>query len=138
MLTLFICSLFFAGVITHCDGRQDGAHCYVALGGTVDIQLINSTSEIPRYQLLKDSLKILAGRNNTVISNAIEHRSLIFPSNGTFRINDLSRNDIGKYTLLTFDSDGRKSGERTLYLFTQGNLFLVNKAATLYKYKIFW
>nr|XP_004571786.2 hemicentin-1 [Maylandia zebra] len=108
------------GVITHCDGRQDGAQCYVTLGGTVDIQLINSTSEIPRYQLLKDSLKILAGRNNTVMSNAIEHRSLIFPSNGTFRINDLSRNDIGKYTLLTFDSDGRKSGERTLYLFTQG------------------
>ncbi|XP_005720012.1 uncharacterized protein LOC102196482 [Pundamilia nyererei] len=108
------------GVITHCDGRQDGVQCYVALGGTVDIQLINSTSEIPRYQLLKDSLKILAGRNNTVISNAIEHRSLIFPSNGTFRINDLSRNDIGKYTLETFDSDGRKSGERTLYLFTQG------------------
>ncbi|XP_063339452.1 uncharacterized protein LOC134634266 [Pelmatolapia mariae] len=50
----------------------------------------------------------------------MEHRSRIFfPSNRTFRINNLSRNDSGKYTLKTFDSDGRSSDERTLQLFIQ-------------------
>ncbi|XP_076733439.1 uncharacterized protein LOC112431495 [Maylandia zebra] len=48
-----------SGVETYCDGRQDGAQCYGALGGAVDIQLMDSTSELPRYQLLKNSLKIL-------------------------------------------------------------------------------
>nr|XP_004571782.2 uncharacterized protein LOC101484960 isoform X1 [Maylandia zebra] len=107
------------GVETHCDGRQDGAQCYGALGGTVDIQLTDNTSEIFRYQLLKNSLKILDVRNNTVIYNTIAHRSLVFLSNRTFRINNLSRNDSGNYTLKIFGSDGTSSGERTLQLFIQ-------------------
>ncbi|CAI5652024.1 unnamed protein product [Oreochromis niloticus] len=106
------------GVETHCDGRQDGARCYGALGGTVDIQLMDSTSKIPAYQLLKNSLRILFFRKN-VLSNTIANRSLLFPSNGTFRINHLSRTDSGKYTLTTFDSDGRSSGEHNLHLFIQ-------------------
>ncbi|CAI5652026.1 unnamed protein product [Oreochromis niloticus] len=108
-----------AGVETHFDRRQDGAQCYGALGGTVDIQLMDSTSEIPRYQLLKNSLRILDVRRNKVISNTLVHRSHFFPSNGTFRINNLRRNDSGNYTLQTFNSDGYSSGERTLQLFIQ-------------------
>ncbi|XP_026048321.1 uncharacterized protein LOC113036294 isoform X2 [Astatotilapia calliptera] len=110
---------FSHGVETHCDGRQDGAQCYGALGGTVDIQLMDSTSEIPRYGLFKNSLKILDVKNNNIISNTIEHRSLVFLSNQTFRINNLSRNDSGEYTLKISGSDGKSSGERTLQLFIQ-------------------
>ncbi|XP_013763519.1 uncharacterized protein LOC102192021 isoform X2 [Pundamilia nyererei] len=97
------------GVETHCDGRHDGAQCYGALGGTVDIQLMDSTSEISRYQLLKNSLKILDVREKMILSNTIVHRSVFFPSNGTFRITNLSRTDSGDYTLQTFDSDGKSS-----------------------------
>ncbi|XP_063343395.1 peroxidasin homolog [Pelmatolapia mariae] len=107
------------GVETYCDGRQDGAQCYGALGGTVDIQLMDSTSEIPRYQLLKNLLRILYVREKRILSNTIEYRAVFFPSNGTFRINNLSRNDSGKYTLETFDSDGRMSDMWTLQLFIQ-------------------
>ncbi|XP_063343381.1 T-cell surface antigen CD2-like isoform X2 [Pelmatolapia mariae] len=113
------------GVETHCDGRQDGAQCYGALGGTVDIQLMDSTSEIPRYQLLKNLLKILDVREKMILSNTIKHRSVFFPSNGTFRINNLSRTDSGKYTFQTFDSDGTSSGERILQLFFQAPVFSV-------------
>uniref|UniRef100_A0A669F493 Immunoglobulin V-set domain-containing protein n=1 Tax=Oreochromis niloticus TaxID=8128 RepID=A0A669F493_ORENI len=113
--------LSFACSIFSFSAKLDGAQCYGALGGTVDIQLMDSTSEIPRYHLLKDSLKILLSvRDNTVLYNTIAHRSLLFPSNGTFRINNLSRNDSGDYTLETFDSNGRSSGVRTLKLFIQG------------------
>ncbi|XP_025752665.1 uncharacterized protein LOC109204813 [Oreochromis niloticus] len=106
------------GVETHCDGRRDGAQCYGPLGGTVNIQLMDNTSEIPKYEFLKESLKILAVRNNEVISNTIRERAL-FNSRGTFRINNLSSTDSGKYTLETFDSDGRFSGRWTLRLFIQ-------------------
>ncbi|XP_030596000.1 T-cell surface antigen CD2-like [Archocentrus centrarchus] len=106
------------GVETHCDGRQDGAQCYGALGGSVDIQLMDRTSKIPRYGLFKNSLRILDVRNNKVILNTIKQSS-VFPSNGTFRINNLSRNDGGEFTLQTFDSEGKRTGERTLQLFIQ-------------------
>uniref|UniRef100_A0A668RSJ8 Immunoglobulin subtype domain-containing protein n=1 Tax=Oreochromis aureus TaxID=47969 RepID=A0A668RSJ8_OREAU len=121
---IFINVSKFSGMETSCDGRQDGTQCYGALGGTVDIQLMDNTAEIPRYDLSKNSSKILTVRNNTFSSN--KHRYL-FPSNGTFRINNLSRSDSGNYTLQTFDSDGRSSGERTLQLFIQGKCFPVGK-----------
>ncbi|XP_063340870.1 uncharacterized protein LOC134635417 isoform X1 [Pelmatolapia mariae] len=105
------------GVETSCDGRQDGAQCYGALGGSVDIQLIDS--ETPKCELLKNSSKILYVGNNKVISNTIKDRSLFILSNGTFRIHNLSRNDSGKYTLETFDSNGHKLPERSLQLFIQ-------------------
>ncbi|CAI5651992.1 unnamed protein product [Oreochromis niloticus] len=110
---------FSHGVETSCDGRQDGAQCYGALGGTVDIQLMDSTTKIPKYELLKNATKILYVGNNTVISNTIAHRSLVFLSNRTFRINNLSRTDSGNYILKTFDSNGTSLGERTLQLFIQ-------------------
>uniref|UniRef100_A0A669D7D1 Immunoglobulin V-set domain-containing protein n=1 Tax=Oreochromis niloticus TaxID=8128 RepID=A0A669D7D1_ORENI len=121
---LFVC--LFVCVETYCDGRQDGAQCYGALGGTVDIQLMDSTSEIPRIQLLKNSLVILFVRNNKVISNTIKHRSLLFPSNGTFKINNLSRNDSGNYSFITFNSDGKASDEPFFlktYLLIQTSVF---------------
>ncbi|CAI5652016.1 unnamed protein product [Oreochromis niloticus] len=107
------------GVETYCDGRQDGAQCYGALGGSVEIKLMDNTSKIPRYHLLKNSLKILDVKDNIALPNITEYRSVIFPCNGTFRLSDLSRNDSGNYTLQTFDSDGRSTGERTFQLFIQ-------------------
>ncbi|XP_042069388.1 peroxidasin homolog [Haplochromis burtoni] len=85
-----------------CVGRQDGTKCYGALGGTVEIQL-GSISEM--FNVKKNY-------------NSTEHR-LCFLSNGTFRINNLSRNDSANYTLQTFDSRGESSFEWTLQLFIQ-------------------
>ncbi|TKS72407.1 Hepatocyte cell adhesion molecule [Collichthys lucidus] len=108
------------GVETPCDGRQDGAQCYGALGGTVVLQLMDSASEISRYQLFKNEKRILDGRKNKIVSNVIADRSSFTPSDGTFRINDLSRTDGGEYTLTIFDSDGFISEQRTLQLIIQG------------------
>uniref|UniRef100_A0A3P9DE48 Immunoglobulin V-set domain-containing protein n=1 Tax=Maylandia zebra TaxID=106582 RepID=A0A3P9DE48_9CICH len=103
---------------TYCDGSQDETKCYGALGGTVDIHL-GSISEILEYQLLKDSLNIFNVKKNMISFKTTEHRYL-FLSNGTFRINNLSRSDSDNYTLQAFDSDGRRSDERILQLFIQG------------------
>ncbi|KAL3972936.1 Bcl-2-like protein 13 [Sarotherodon galilaeus] len=115
----FVYLFKFAGLETCCDIKQHGAQCYGSLGGNVDIQLMDNTSKTSKYQLMKNSLKILNVRNNKVLPNAEGQRFVFFPSNGTFRIPNMSRNDSGNYTLQTFDSDGRASGEWTLQLFIQ-------------------
>ncbi|XP_019109284.2 uncharacterized protein LOC104927053 isoform X3 [Larimichthys crocea] len=112
--------LIIQGVETYCDGRQDGAQCYGALGGTVVLQLMDSASEISRYQLFKNKTSILSGIKNKIVSNLIADRSSFTPSNGTFRIHDLSWTDGGEYTLTIFDSNGHRSEQRTLQLIIQG------------------
>ncbi|XP_042275552.1 T-cell surface antigen CD2-like [Thunnus maccoyii] len=108
------------GVQTHCDGRQDGAQCYGALGRTVVLQLMDNASEIFKYQWKKTkTTTILHGRKDKIVSNLMEDRSIFTPSNGTFKINNLIRTDGAEYTLQTFDSNGRDLGQRTLQLSIQ-------------------
>ncbi|KAM4555488.1 uncharacterized protein PAE49_014524 [Odontesthes bonariensis] len=104
------------GVETYCDGRQDGAQCYGALGGAVVLQLMDDASEIPRYEWRKGASVILSGRKNNIVTNTIKIRSTFIPSNGTLKINNLSRTDSGEYTLRLFNLNGRETGERTLKL----------------------
>ncbi|XP_078116850.1 uncharacterized protein LOC144524450 isoform X3 [Sander vitreus] len=122
------------GVETYCDGRQDGAQCYGALGGTVVLQLMDNASEIFRYiWSTKTTIKantttttttILSWRNNMIVINAIANRSFFTPSDGTFRINNLSWTDGGEYTLQIYASDGQVSERRTLQLTIQGFIFI--------------
>ncbi|XP_039669256.1 hepatocyte cell adhesion molecule-like isoform X1 [Perca fluviatilis] len=116
------------GVETYCDGRQNGAQCYGALGGTVVLQLMDNASEISRYTWsIKTTTKtdtrttttILIVIKNVIVSNTIANRSFFTPSNGTFRINNLSWTDGGEYELVIFDSDGKISEQRTLQLTIQ-------------------
>ncbi|XP_042349811.1 uncharacterized protein LOC121948477 [Plectropomus leopardus] len=99
------------GVETSCDGRYDGAQCYGALGGTLVLQLMDSTSEIHRYQLTKQTTRMLTWKNNQILLNAFRNRSSFTPSNGTFQINDLSRNDEGQYKLEISKSNGVTSNQ---------------------------
>ncbi|XP_029297776.1 uncharacterized protein LOC115014832 isoform X2 [Cottoperca gobio] len=109
-----------AGLETHCDGRQDGAQCFGPLGGTVVVQLMDSDSEISRYQLFyNNKTTLIRVANNVIITNKIQDRSSFTPSDKTLTLNSLSRNDGGEYRLETFDNDGKTSGERTLQLTIQ-------------------
>ncbi|XP_020500979.2 carcinoembryonic antigen-related cell adhesion molecule 2 isoform X2 [Labrus bergylta] len=108
------------GVETFCDGRQNGTKCYGALGGTVVLRLMDDASKIFSYQWIFNTTTILRLRNNMILSNLIEKRSSFSPSNGTFRINDLSRNDGGEYTLEVYkDNSGTNQEKRTLQLTIQ-------------------
>ncbi|XP_044210452.1 hepatocyte cell adhesion molecule-like [Thunnus albacares] len=110
----------FPGIETHCDGRQKETQCYGALGGTVVLQLMDSASEIFRYQWKKNkTVTILNWREDKILFNLIENRSVFTPSNGTFRINNLIRTDGAEYTLETFDSNGHVSELWTLQLSIQ-------------------
>uniref|UniRef100_UPI003AAAA58F pregnancy-specific glycoprotein 22-like isoform X2 n=1 Tax=Centroberyx gerrardi TaxID=166262 RepID=UPI003AAAA58F len=109
------------GVETYCDGRQNGAQCFGALGGTVVLQLITQDSEIYAYQWLKnESLRVLYVRNNKVLVNELKNRSSFTPSNGTFRISNISWTDNAEYSLRIFDLNGKLIATRKLQLSIQG------------------
>ncbi|XP_078810353.1 uncharacterized protein LOC111948012 [Oryzias latipes] len=105
------------GVVTHCDGRQNGTQCYGALGGTVSLQLMDHFSQKHLYQLLAKNMNLLQVRKSRPLE--MQNRTSFFPSNGTFWIHNLSRSDSGEYRLQTFDSNGTLAEPRTLWLLIQ-------------------
>ncbi|KAM8733713.1 T-cell surface antigen CD2-like isoform 1-T3 [Acanthopagrus schlegelii] len=104
------------GVETYCDGRINGAQCYGALGGTVVLRLMDSTSGIHKYQWVKNKTVILIRRNDKFITNLLETRSSFTPSDGTFRISNLSRTDAGEYSLTIYETSGRVLDPQILQL----------------------
>ncbi|XP_060903913.1 uncharacterized protein LOC132981837 isoform X1 [Labrus mixtus] len=101
------------GLETFCDGRQDGARCYGALGGTLVLKLMDDASAIYKYQWLNKTRGILSARKNKIVHNMIETRSTFTPNNGIFRISNLSMTDAGEYALEIFDSQGYKVVHQT-------------------------
>ncbi|XP_014846714.1 PREDICTED: uncharacterized protein LOC106920302 [Poecilia mexicana] len=104
---------------TQCSIQEDKAKCYGALGGAVVIQLMNNTSQTPKYEWKNKTSTILRGRWNNFAPNDIEGRNIFIPLYGTFSIMNLCRADSGSYTLETFDSDGRKIEEKNLQLIVE-------------------
>ena len=84
---------------------------------------MDNALEIVGWELKKGSSVILRWRNKMIVTNVIKDRSQFNPSDGTFRINDLNRNDSGQYNLIYSDSNGIKLSEQTLQLFIEGKIF---------------
>uniref|UniRef100_A0A3P9KVE3 Immunoglobulin V-set domain-containing protein n=1 Tax=Oryzias latipes TaxID=8090 RepID=A0A3P9KVE3_ORYLA len=126
LIRYFLLTTKRGSVVTHCDGRQNGAQCYGALGGTVSLQLMDDFSGIYRYQLKAKNVNVLSGRNNTPPVIIMKDRSSFIPSNGTFWIHNLSRNDSGEYKLQTFDSNGKQTENCTLQLLVQGKYVFIS------------
>ncbi|KAK2904098.1 inactive tyrosine-protein kinase 7-like isoform X1 [Channa argus] len=97
------------GVETYCDVRQNETQCYGALGGAVVLHLVDIGPEITRFALQKNKTNVITWYTNAIFINMLENRSFFTPSDGTFRINNLSRNDGGEYDLQIFNSNGEKS-----------------------------
>ncbi|KAM7417736.1 hypothetical protein PAMA_017398 [Pampus argenteus] len=107
------------GVETHCDGRQNGARCYGALGGTLVLRLMDNALEKFRYRWYKNKTDVIfRWQNSNIVYNVLEDRSIFTASNGTLRINNLSRTDGAEYTLNILNSDGQGI-DRTLQLLIQ-------------------
>ncbi|KAM7389697.1 hypothetical protein PAMP_023660 [Pampus punctatissimus] len=108
------------GIETHCDGRQDGAQCYGALGGTLVIRLMDNALEKFIFRWYKNKTDVIFNwKNSSIVFNELKDRSFFPASNGTFRINNLIRTDGGEYTLNIFNPDGKVVEERTLQLLIQ-------------------
>ncbi|XP_064829645.1 uncharacterized protein LOC135545742 isoform X1 [Oncorhynchus masou masou] len=111
------------GLESSCDARQNGSQCYGALGGTVYLQLADTTA-YNHYSFHKCSTgaqtKILKTKVTlSSISASFITRVHFFINNRTLRLNNTQRNDSGEYLLQTYDSDGKSSGSRGLQLFIE-------------------
>ncbi|XP_034086950.1 uncharacterized protein LOC117555969 isoform X3 [Gymnodraco acuticeps] len=115
--------------LEHCDGRQDGAQCFGPLGGTVVLQLMDRALVTERYKLYKSSTIIFNVINNNMVGPAIQNRSSFNHSDGTFRLNDLSRNDSDEYKLEVYFSNGSLKTDRTLRLTIQAPVSSVRLAS---------
>ncbi|XP_024116510.2 uncharacterized protein LOC112138170 [Oryzias melastigma] len=107
------------GVVTHCDGRQNGAQCYGALGGSVSIKMMDDFSEIHRYNLYKNKTVVMLGGKDKKPDSIMNNKYSFIPSNGTFWINNLSRNDSDEYRLRTLDTNGKLTSIHSLQLSVQ-------------------
>ncbi|KAK6298311.1 hypothetical protein J4Q44_G00313660 [Coregonus suidteri] len=113
------------GLETSCDARQDGSQCYGALGGTVYLQLITNATGNDELVFLKGTIvtkkEIFRMRNNKLVirNSPIKDRVHFFTNNGTFRLNNTTRNDSGKYLLETFTFNGQVIRTSGLQLFIE-------------------
>uniref|UniRef100_A0A8C7XUX0 Uncharacterized protein n=1 Tax=Oryzias sinensis TaxID=183150 RepID=A0A8C7XUX0_9TELE len=105
---------------------QNGAQCYGALGGTVSLQLMDNFSQIHKYELFTKSVKVLTGRKDRPPVIKMNDTFSFIPSNGTFWIHNLSRNDSGEYKLIIFDSNGTMTENHTLQLSVQGKSVFIS------------
>ncbi|XP_053284200.1 uncharacterized protein LOC128445498 isoform X2 [Pleuronectes platessa] len=107
------------GVETKCDFRKkNGAQCYGALGGTVDLQLMDRAPE--RLTIYKNTTTILVWTKNTISKYNIKADKYSFtPSDGMLRISNLNRSDTDEYRLQIRNSDGALLDNWTLRLSIQ-------------------
>ncbi|CAJ1058552.1 uncharacterized protein LOC117817983 isoform X5 [Xyrichtys novacula] len=111
------------GVETSCDGRQSGAQCYAALGGTVLLRVMDDASKIFKYAWKKETAVIISGRRDKIVTKPPDQRFSFTPKNGTFWINNLNRKDAGEYVLEFFiDSSGTNLMKQTLRLIIQATV----------------
>ncbi|KAG7230275.1 hypothetical protein INR49_024379 [Caranx melampygus] len=104
-------------VETQCDGRKDGAQCYGALGGTLVLQLVDTASDIYKFQLkLNENVLLIVKENNILAKNG----SIFTPSDGTFRINNLSRSDGAPVSSSRLVNDCLSQGELKVSCLSEG------------------
>uniref|UniRef100_A0A3B5ADM1 Uncharacterized protein n=1 Tax=Stegastes partitus TaxID=144197 RepID=A0A3B5ADM1_9TELE len=106
---VFKAHVFIAAALIQMNVLSSSFYTYWLKEDNLLSWLMDTASEIPRYQWRKDASRILIGRKNDVLVNSISSRSDFTPSNGTFRISNLSRTDSGEYTLEIFNSNGEKT-----------------------------
>ncbi|KAJ8015329.1 hypothetical protein DPEC_G00024990, partial [Dallia pectoralis] len=107
--------------VTICDATQKSSQCLVALGGTLDIKLMNNTSGVELHfkkNLTNGPEPIFIMKNNNVsIKKLTEGRSEFFMNNGTFRLTNLEITDAGLYLLeVYFYLNGSQIGTRHVQL----------------------
>lgn len=112
LMTVIWSFLCCAGEVTSCDGRQNKAQCYGALGGTVVIQLMDNLPEKMTFPWLDRNRRSARWTSGGPWGG--ESKRLDFISrNGTVRMNELLRTDAGEYRLQIRNKDGKRAAGRT-------------------------
>ncbi|XP_020359222.1 uncharacterized protein LOC109906001 isoform X3 [Oncorhynchus kisutch] len=137
-LLVMIAGVSHGMLTSSCDAREDGCQCYGALGGTVYLQLTDTT--VSELTFKKDPTGVTTEilrmrRNKMIIADSIKARSEFFMNNKTFRMDNTERTDSDEYLLETFHSNGSSLATRRLHLFIEGpgfNVFVYFQIAEVF------
>ncbi|XP_038867769.1 uncharacterized protein LOC120062037 [Salvelinus namaycush] len=126
-LLVMIAGVSHGMLTTSCDAREDGSQCYGALGGTVYLQLTDTT--VSELTFKKDPTGVTTEilrmrRNKMIIADSIKARSEFFMNNRTFMISNTEKTDSDEYLLETFHSNGSSLATRRLHLFIEGLIYI--------------
>ncbi|XP_021439360.2 uncharacterized protein LOC110504838 isoform X1 [Oncorhynchus mykiss] len=126
-LLVMIAGVSHGMLTSSCDAREDGCQCYGALGGTVYLQLTDTT--VSELTFKKDPTGVTTEilrmrRNKMIIADSIKARSEFFMNNKTFRMDNTERTDSDEYLLETFHSNGSSLATRRLHLFIEGLIYI--------------
>lgn len=117
---VLICSCESAGVETFCDGRQNKAQCYGALGGTVLIQLMDIPEKLT-LTWLDPNKQAERWISNEPVVKTLSKKAEFVSDRGAVRVKNLIRADDGEYKFEIHNEDGRRRAWRTLQLNIQGS-----------------
>ncbi|KAK7922795.1 hypothetical protein WMY93_009697 [Mugilogobius chulae] len=97
-----------------CDARKNDAQCYGALGGTIEIKLMDSGSMTSRCRWAKNNKIIFDWKNNGVLTNELKNRSVFNVITGIIQIQNLTYSDSDSYSLEFPNKEGRQT-KKTLH-----------------------
>ena len=110
-------------MVTSCNAIQI-SKCVVSPGGTVYIQLMNSSRghELTlKRNISTDPTEVFSMKRDLVnMQGTAKGRSHFFIDNGTFMLTNVSSTDLGVYIFQYYDSNGLAIGNRMIKLDFEG------------------
>lgn len=121
---------------TICNATHNTSQCTVTLGGNIYIQVMNNSTGY-RLHLKKllpngDNEVFTVKRGTVRISNAFKNRTEVFVNNGTFKIQNVQREDAGQYTGEIYDTNGVFLWKLHVKLDVKGKCCKVNHSIILH------
>lgn len=108
---------------TECDATQTTSPCSPALGGYVNIKLMNNASgyKLKCYKNVTSGPEVVFKlKKRVTIEGAYQNRVTFFTDNGTLQITNVTKSDTGQYILVVHNADGKHEKDIKFILKVKG------------------
>ncbi|PWA19440.1 hypothetical protein CCH79_00017183 [Gambusia affinis] len=127
------------GVESSCNARKKNVRCFGALGGTVNLRIMDKASQLTKFIWAKKRSELFRWITHKIVARTKDNRFSFFPNNGTVRITNLRKHDSGEYRLVMFKKGRKHKGTRKLKLFIEApvsSVRLVSKCTSSGKQRV--
>ncbi|XP_054915892.1 uncharacterized protein LOC129379226 isoform X16 [Poeciliopsis prolifica] len=107
------------GVESSCNARKKDVRCFGALGGTVNLRIMDTATTLPEFIWAKQRSQLFHWMSQKIVARTEDNRFSFFPHNGIVKITNLRRHDSGLYQLVVFKEGRKRKVIRTLKLFIE-------------------
>ncbi|XP_054915898.1 triadin-like isoform X2 [Poeciliopsis prolifica] len=128
------------GMESSCNARKKEVRCFGALGGTVNLRIMNKATKLSKFIWAKKRSQLFHWRSQKIVARTEDNRFSFFPHNGTVKITNLRRHDSGLYQLVVFKKGRKRKVIRTLKLFIEAPVstpWVVSKCTSSGEQRVF-